>query len=382
MSRGRAPEGTPLYVHLPFCEKKCTYCDFFSLPAEGHDIDGMVDSILHEVAARAPRRPATVFIGGGTPSLLSIAQLTRFMDTLELHTSFRGSSTETTVECNPESLTLDKAKALLDLGADRLSIGFQSLDPRTLELFGRVHDVSQSFRAYEDARRAGVRSINVDLIFAAPGQAPGEWRRDLARVLDLQPEHLSAYNLAFEEETLFSKWLEQGRVQRQSERVELELLDITLELANAAGLRRYEISNYALEGEACSHNENYWGNGSYVGVGPSAVSYVEQERFGNHKALGVYAREVRSQGHARAWEERLDPLRRLGETWWLGLRRLSGVSPRAAREAARFQDAGDPAEQRARSLVDEGLLELVSERYRLTPQGLRVADSVAAEFLS
>jgi putative oxygen-independent coproporphyrinogen III oxidase len=369
-------------VHLPFCEKKCHYCDFFSLPAEGQDIDGTLTAILAESAVRSPRSPRTVFIGGGTPSLLNIEQLRRFLDALDEHTGFRESSQETTLECNPESLDRDKAAALLDLGVNRLSIGFQSLEQNTLELFGRVHDADQSFRAYEDARAAGVRSLNIDMIFAAPGSDTKAWPAALQRVLDLEPEHLSAYNLAFEEDTVFSRWLEQGRIRQQPDEVELEQFHLTRSLTHAAGLEPYEISNYAKPGEECRHNLNYWANGSYVGVGPSAVSCIRGRRSGNTRALTSYVRRATGGGSVEDWSEALSPPARLGETWWLGLRTTRGVDPSAARATAGVVGESDAAEAKARTLVQQGLLELAGDRYRLTQRGIPVADAVAAEFLA
>jgi oxygen-independent coproporphyrinogen-3 oxidase len=367
---------------LPFCEKKCHYCDFFSLPAVGQDIEGTLEAILAESALRSPRSPRTVFIGGGTPSLLSIPQLRHFLDALEEHTGFRSSSIETTLECNPESLDRDKAAALLDLGVERLSIGFQSLDARTLELFGRVHDVDQSFRAYAAARDAGVQRVNIDLIFAAPGHSAEAWRGALERILALAPDHVSAYNLAFEEDTVFSRWLEQGKLQRQPDELELELFHLTRELTRRAGLEAYEISNYARPGEECLHNLNYWANGSYVGVGPSAASCVAGRRSGNVKALGPYNQRALAGRSVEGWSETLEPDARLGETWWLGLRTTRGVDPSEARATSGVSEAPDRAEQLAARLAEEGLLDLAAGRYRLTARGLPLADAVAAEFLA
>jgi oxygen-independent coproporphyrinogen-3 oxidase len=165
-------------VHLPFCAAKCHYCDFFSLPDAGQDVDGMVTSILAEARQRAPREPRTVFLGGGTPSLLSREQLARLLDGLEECTGFRGAAVEVTAECNPESLDRDKARALLELGVTRLSIGFQSLRDEVLERFGRVHTSADSFRAFEAARSAGAQELSIDLIFAAPGHEPEQWAKD------------------------------------------------------------------------------------------------------------------------------------------------------------------------------------------------------------
>ncbi|MEZ6017125.1 MAG: radical SAM family heme chaperone HemW [Planctomycetota bacterium] len=387
-----AAPGTPLYVHLPFCAAKCHYCDFFSVPVERGgsapsrwDVDAMVEAILVEARGRAAPAPRTVFLGGGTPSLLSEAQLRRLLDGLDELLGWRASATEVTAECNPESLDRAKARALLDLGVRRLSIGFQSLDDATLALFGRVHSVADSFAAYDAARAAGIEHLNIDLIYAIPGQTAATWARDLARVLDLGPEHLSAYNLTFEEDTRFKRWLDQGRLQSAPEEVELEMLATTRALTARAGLAAYEVSNHARPGEACAHNVNYWLNGPYVGLGPGAVSQVGGIRAGNSRAIVPYLRRVAASGQALDWREELAPLARLGETWWLGLRLAAGVEPSEARATARLEltpGAPDPALAIAEEHRALGLLERVDGRYRLTSAGLPVADGVARQFLT
>lgn len=377
----RAPEGTALYVHVPFCVAKCHYCDFFSVPAAGWDVSGVVEAILLEAAARAPRRPSTLFVGGGTPSLLDINQLARLFNGLHEFSEYRGSTEEVTIECNPESLDRDKAAAMLDLGVTRVSIGFQALDRSTLELFGRVHDTDQSLRAYEAVRAAGFSSVNIDLIYATPGHRPTSWRATLDRVLDLQPEHLSAYNLAFEQETLFSRWLAEGKIRPLDEELELELFAITRQLTASRGLAPYEISNYAQPGHQCQHNINYWNNGGYVGLGPSAASHVSGRRSGNTREIDEYTSRCEAVGEAEAWAESLGCREKLGETWWIGLRASRGVDPRHAREVARWKEPTDPALELATSLLNQGLLELRSERYCLSERGLPLADRISAEFL-
>jgi oxygen-independent coproporphyrinogen-3 oxidase len=380
-ARERAPRGTPLYVHLPFCAAKCHYCDFFSVAAEGHDRAPMVRAILREAELWAPRDPATVFVGGGTPSLLEAAELRTLLDGLERTTGFRSSAAEVTVECNPESLDRDKARALLDLGATRLSLGIQALDDDALRLFGRVHDADQALRAYEAARSAGAQEVNVDLIYAWPGQGLEDWLRDLDRVLDLGPDHVSAYNLAFEEDTAFRRWLEEGRLPQASEEEELAFFLATRARLAERGWHPYEISNFARFGCLCRHNINYWHNGAYLGLGPSAASKVGGVRGGNVRSVRDYTSRIQAAGDARAWEEAPDAEHRLRETWWLGLRLDEGLSPAEARQRAGFEGAVDPAEPLARHLVDQGILEEREGQFRLSPRGLPLADWVARRFL-
>lgn len=380
--RSRAATGTPLYVHLPFCAAKCRYCDFFSVPAEGQDRGSNLAAIVREAELFAPRAPRTVFVGGGTPSLLSIDELREVFDALHRITGFRDSATEVTAECNPESLDRDKARALLDLGVTRLSIGFQSLSDDVLALFGRVHSVDDSFRAYAAARDAGATNVSVDLIYAVPGQTPAAWKADLERVLGLRPDHLSAYNLTFEEETLFKRWLDEGRLVKEHEEVELEMFDVGRSVLRAHGLEAYEISNFARSGRLCDHNVNYWHNGVYLGIGPSAVSKVEHTRGGNVKSVSAYNRLVGERGDAWHWSETPTALQRLAETWWLGLRLAAGLTAEQARERAGYVGADDPCARIAEALASEGFLERDGDLYVLSSRGLPLADAIAKRFLA
>jgi oxygen-independent coproporphyrinogen III oxidase len=382
----RAEPGTPIYLHLPFCATKCPYCDFFSVAAEGQDIDGMVEHIVQEIRERAPERPATVFLGGGTPSLLNAKQLERVLNELDRVTDFRSTAHEVTAECNPESLDVDKARVLLDLGVRRLSIGLQSLRNDALKTFGRVHDAAEGLAAYAAARKAGADAVSVDLIYAYPGQTLASWEQDLATILALEPDHLSAYNLTYEENTPFKRWLEEGKLSQLHEDLELDLFLTTREACSAAGLKAYEVSNYAPDGQQCAHNINYWENGPYVGIGPGAVSRVGPVRFGNPRALAAYRRWITNAGHATAWDERLDPASRLAETWWLGLRLAKGLEPARARRTAGFTEDEDPAIPIAEGFESSGHLERLSgsrgeDRWRLTEKGLPLADAIASKFL-
>ncbi|MEZ6019396.1 MAG: radical SAM family heme chaperone HemW [Planctomycetota bacterium] len=377
-----APAGTPLYVHLPFCVTKCHYCDFFSVPAEGQDIGGFLGSLHTEIERRAPESPSTVFFGGGTPSLLNVAQWTELLDRLDRRTGFRSSATEITVECNPESLDENKARALLDLGINRLSIGLQSLRADTLEQFGWVHSAEQALQAFRAARRAGCTSINLDVIYANPGQTLEAWREDLARILAEGPDHLAAYNLTFEESTPFLRWLEQGKLQAAPEELELELAECTESMLAAAGLEAYEISNYARPGHACEHNRNYWRNGPYAGLGPSAVSKIGYQRGGAARSLGLYRARMKDPGHALDWSEELEPKARLAETWWLGLRMREGLSPEEARDRAGFTSEADATAPLLAELESRGLLARTGPRVHLTPAGRPLADTIASEFFS
>ncbi len=377
----RPEPGTALYVHLPFCVAKCTYCDFYSIAAEGQDLAGALDALLAEADRRAPRAPRTVFLGGGTPSLYPIEDLERLLDGLERASGFRSSALEVTCECNPESLDLEKARALRRLGVDRLSLGFQSLDPRILELFGRVHGPEQSFAAFAAARAAGFERLNVDLIYAAPGQELDAWERDLVRVLELRPDHVSAYGLAYEEGTQMTHWKELGLLPKADEARELAFFEATRRRLGARGYRAYEVSNFCLSGQECLHNVGYWGNQPYVGIGPSAVSKLGFTRFGNPRSVGAWRAALDAGRFPASWEETPAAPEHLGETWWLGLRTARGVAPAQARRAAGFATEPDPAEELAAELERAGFLEADGPRFHLSARAWPLADAVARRFL-
>lgn len=381
--RERAQPGTPLYVHLPYCKAKCAYCDFYSLAGEEADAGSVVRAILSEAERRAPEAPRTVFFGGGTPSMLSAEHWRQLLDGLDERTGFRTSAEEVTAECNPESLDRDKASALLELGVPRLSVGIQSLRPETLELFGRVHSADQGLAALQAAREAGCRDLSADMIYAAPGQTEAEWREDLAAMLALRPDHFSAYNLTYEEGTLFTQWLRAGRLEQAPEELELSLFWATREVGEAAGYGAYEVSNFSAQDHQCRHNVNYWHNGPYVGLGPSAVSKVGFTRSGNPRSLNRWLAALDAGDDPIEWDETPDPIQRLGETWWLGLRLGEGLDPERARATAGWaQPRDDPAPGLAARMVEQGLLAERGGRFRLTERGLPLADAVAREFLA
>lgn len=373
--------GTALYVHVPFCLAKCTYCDFYSLAAEGQDLPGTLDALLLEAERRAPRRPRTVFLGGGTPSYYSIDELERLLDGLERWSNFRSSAGEVTVECNPESLDLDKAKTLRALGVDRLSIGFQSLDARILALFGRVHDARASFAAFAAARAAGFERVSVDLIYGVPGQRLAEWESDLEEVLRLRPDHVSAYQLTYEEGTPLTAQLQAGGFTRLSEDEELAFFETTHGRLAAAGYEGYEVSNFALTGQQCLHNLNYWANGPYLGIGPSAVSKVAHTRFGNARSLAPWRAALAANRFPAAWEETPPPAVRLGETWWLGLRTRAGVDPLDACRRAGWS-AADPTVAVVGELEGQGFVRRAGGRVSLSSRGWPLADAIARRLLT
>jgi oxygen-independent coproporphyrinogen-3 oxidase len=345
----------------------------------GRDPAALVDALLAEARLHAPPAPSTVYLGGGTPTFLPPGELSRLLDGLDKQTGFRSSASEVSAECNPESLSQETAAALVAGGVTRLSLGIQSLRDETLTFLGRPHNRDQALAAYDIARAAQPRSLGLDLIYAVPGLSTEAWRADLATALGLGPDHLSAYALTWEEGTALRSRQGQPGHHPASETVELEQFWLTRELAWEAGLDAYEVSNFARSGHECAHNVNYWRNGAYIGLGPSAVSRWKTRRWGNQRDLQAWSSALAAERPTPpAWEEELAPRARLGESWWLGLRLASGVCPAALRESVGLSEAEDTCLPKARALLDQGLLEEVPPA-ELPPAELPPAELPPAE---
>jgi len=366
--------GPSLYVHVPFCETKCPYCDFNSFAVAGRDVDGYLDALLRECAARGvPRDPATIFIGGGTPTVVEPRQLERALAGL-LAGVAPDPSREFTVEANPGSLTAEKVAILRAFGVNRLSIGAQSFLDRHLRALGRVHSAAQIDEAYRLAREGGIAQVNLDFIFAVPGLTAREWAGTLERATALGPDHLSCYALIFEPGTEFFARRAAGRMRPVDERLELAMFRLTERVLRQRGYRRYEISNFARPGRECRHNLVYWRNGSYLGVGAGAHSYLGGERLANEKNLSRYAGAVMRQGHAIVSRERLSASGAAREAVVLGLRTADGIDLEAV--ARRYGiDADREFGAAVRRMRDGGFLEPTGP-LRLARKGWRVADEV------
>jgi len=368
-----------VYVHIPFCETKCPYCDFNSFAVAGLDVDGYLDALRREVDARGvPRRPPTVFVGGGTPTVVEPAQLARYLGDLVSRLD-PDAAREFTVEANPGSLTREKVAVLREHGVNRVSLGAQSLVDRHLRALGRVHVAAQVEEAYRIVREAGIANVSLDLIHSIPGQTLAEWASTLDAVLSWKPDHLSCYALIFEPGTEFHALRARGRMAPVAEEVELAMFRYAERRLRHAGLFRYEISNFARPGAECRHNLVYWRNEEYAGFGAGAHSFVGGRRTANERNLARYAAAVHARGDAIVSEERLQGEAGAREMVVLGLRTAEGVD--LAMVERRYQvDLGGPLRETVARLRALGLLE-PEGRVRLARRGWRVADEVAASFL-
>lgn len=373
-------------MHVPFCFHKCHYCDFYSITHQGDErMEGFVELVLLEAQewaeARPPEslRPRTIFFGGGTPSLLSLDAMRRLMGGLRNHFDLSG-VTEWTVEVNPATADETYCRMLRDSGADRLSFGAQSFRPEELKTLERHHDPDDVPRSVDIARRAGFTRLNVDLIYAIPGQDLASWSASLEQAIDLGTPHLSCYGLTYEPNTPMGVKKRLGVIRAVEDATELEMLHHTRLRLTEAGLPPYEISNYAASNEECRHNLVYWTGGNYLGLGPSAASHIEGWRWRNRPHLGEWERAVAAGGLAASDVEHLSPSRRAGELAMLMLRLTRGLhfDDFAARTGLSGRELfADPIDRLSRLR----LVEVDNDAVRLTPAGLNVADAVSAKFL-
>jgi putative oxygen-independent coproporphyrinogen III oxidase len=377
-----------LYVHVPFCAHKCAYCAFYSEASSGELIERYTRALICELELVAhDLRPDTIFFGGGTPSILNLKQWAMILNAMQ-RLDLLGAA-EWTVESNPATVSLDKARLWREFGVNRVSMGVQSLDEQLLDRLGRIHSREMVFRSYDILRAAGFENVNLDLMFAIPGQTLEVWKSTLDEVIALGSEHLSCYEVIYEEDTPLFAQLAAGKI-TPDEDLACAMYDTLFERATAAGFAQYEIANFArrqggeeareLPVRVCRHNVNYWRGGSYYGLGPSAAGYVRGVRTKNWSNTQLYCERLERGERAIETVEALAPLKRAGETAAFGLRMNAGW-PLADFRAVTGLDLGSEWQTEISDLLRRGWGDLTADRFRLTPAGLRFADTAAEMFL-
>ncbi len=377
-----------LYVHIPFCVKKCLYCDFLSAPADTSMQASYVQRLLWEIKTRAADygeyEVSSVYIGGGTPSILDPLHIERLMETL-FQNFHIAEDAEITMECNPGTVNGGKARIMRGAGINRLSFGLQSIHNGDLEQLGRIHTFEDFLLSYGEARKAGFKNINVDLMYDLPLQTAKSWKETIKRTVMLRPEHISAYSLILEEGTPFYSRYHDDELARErgrnpivlpSEAEAQQMYETTVEYLGSHGYRRYEISNYAREGYACRHNIGYWTGKEYLGLGLGASSLIDETRFKNTTDFTDYM----TKPFARTEEVKLDRKAQIEEFFFLGLRMTDGVS----REDFEKRFACEPEAVYGDlflRLEQEGLLTAEGGRFLLTPRGTEVSNRVLSQFL-
>lgn len=356
-----------LYIHIPFCLQICPYCSFYKDIAGPGKADPLVDAVIREAELfGGGMAPQTIFIGGGTPTALSLTQLERLFSGLRQHLDLSRAA-EFTIEMNPATVTARKAGLLRECGVNRVSMGVQSWDPALLKTLGRVHDAEQVLQSFSILRDAGYDNLNLDLIYGIPGQTAAQWEDSILRTIALAPEHISAYCLTYEEDTEFFRRKARGDY-REDAASDAGFFEQAVAMLSGGGYDQYEISNYARSGRECRHNISYWEGADYLGLGPSAWSTIGEQRWQNFPDTAAYVRAIQAGVRPVATGETLTPAIRESERIAFGLRMNAGIDP--ARLAGRSELLDH--------LRTEGLLENHSLRIRLTPRGRLLADEIAA----
>ncbi len=388
MIKNKEKKNLGIYLHIPFCMKKCHYCDFLSAPADENTKERYIEALKKEIFLyREDLKEniiSTIFLGGGTPSLLKEKQIKEILDAI-FKTYFVQEGAEITIEANPETLTKEKLKIYKEAGINRLSIGLQSTEEEQLKRLGRIHTYEKFLESYTLAREVGFENINVDLMSALPFQTKEEWEETLRKIVNLnpKPEHISAYSLIIEEGTKFFKIKEQLSFPDEEE--DRQMYWKTKEFLEREGYHRYEISNYALPEKESRHNQTYWTLGEYLGLGLGAASYWNGSRFKNTENLQEYfaffennmikeLSELQKEVHILSKEEKME------EFMFLGLRRMKGISEK--RFLNLFQkDIMEVYREKIEKGVQIGVLWRKDGRIGLTERGIDISNMVLTEFL-
>lgn len=376
-----------IYIHIPFCIRKCAYCDFLSGPADEKTIEAYVEKLIDEIhahgASDGETMVTTIFFGGGTPSILSGGQMQRIMKALK--ESFELSKdAEISMEANPGTVTKEKLESYREAGMNRISFGLQSTNNEELKLLGRIHTFEEFLESFKLARESGFDNINVDLISAIPRQTVESWQESVRQVVLLEPEHISAYSLIIEEGTSFAQIFGEGtkgETELPNEEDERLMYQLTEEILEAAGYHRYEISNYAKEGKECRHNLGYWERKNYLGIGLGASSLIDNVRYKNTDDLQRYLEQSSNLEVIQEDREVLSKIEQMEEYIFLGLRKMRGISIREF-ESTFGKSLDECYGENIKRMTQAGLLAIEDNFLRLTRKGIDVSNYVFAEILN
>lgn len=371
------------YIHIPFCEHICYYCDFNKVFLEGQPVDEYLELLLREMDLQLAQTPIdqapTLYVGGGTPTALTAQQLDRLLGGIVQRFPMK-TVEEFTVEANPGDLTVDKLKIMQNYGVDRLSMGVQTFDDRLLKKIGRKHTADDVYQTMAFLEKADFRNVSIDLIYALPGQSLASFRDTLKRALDFDLPHYSLYSLILENKTMFMNWVRQGRLELPDQEEEGQMFEETIKAMEKAGRKQYEVSNFALPGHESKHNTVYWHNQHYFGFGAGASGYLGNRRYKNYGPIQHYLKPLR-QGILPVMEnEVLTRENQMEEEMFLGLRLKEGVSFQRFQE--KFQCSlesvyGDVLSTEAKA----GHLVVENGSVRLTAQGLLIGNDIFEKFL-
>ena len=377
------PKSTSAYIHIPFCEHICYYCDFNKVFLEGQPVDEYIQSLLTEIRLTLEKHPTkvseTIYIGGGTPTSLTAKQLdvllTGIHRYLPTHTT-----KEFTVEANPGDLTAEKLDVFKAHGVNRLSMGVQTFDDRLLKKIGRKHSVQDVYDTIKLLEKKQFDNISIDLIYALPGQTLESFRDTLTKALAFDLPHYSMYSLILENKTMFMNWVRQGRLELPTQEAETQMFEEAIIAMAQSGHHQYEISNFAKKGKESMHNLVYWDNEHYYGFGAGASGYLDQKRYKNYGPIQHYMKPLQEQRLPIFETEEISRANQIEEEMFLGLRKIEGVSLRRFEEKFNqklttvYQSVIDELQQQQLAVLEE-------DYFRLTPKGLFIGNDVFEKFL-
>ena len=375
-----------IYIHIPFCERKCIYCDFYSIEKLGW-IDSFVDSVLREIEIFKKESDFTetscfdtIYFGGGTPSLLKVSQVEKILNSL--YKNFQISpNAEVTIEANPGTVDKEKLFSFKEVGINRLSFGVQSFFDEDLKFLGRIHTSKDAIECVKFAFEAGFENINIDLIFGLPGQSVKDWVKNLHKAIELGVPHISAYNLIVEKGTPLYELVRNDKVKLPDENEQAEMYEMTMETLEGAGYIHYEVSNYAYEGFECRHNLKYWEYENYIGFGPSAHSFWANKRWWNVANLDKYLRAIGLDKLPIANFEILDSEKMMEEFIYLGLR-STGIDLNKFRAKFGFDFLDAEIREELNELEKLGFVEVDNFKVKLTRKGFSVCDEISVNLIS
>jgi len=385
MKRGNEMLG--LYVHIPFCVSKCNYCDFNSYKIDKNSKETYIQDLKKEINLYKQERKnnneeeiSSIFLGGGTPSILSSEEIKYIFESIKENFKIREDA-EITIECNPGTLTKEKLMTMKEVGINRLSMGLQAVQDDHLKSIGRIHTYNEFEKNYKEAIEVGFENINVDLMYALPNQKPGEWKESLEKIVKLNPSHISAYSLILEEGTKLYDMYEDNEFEMTDEDTDIDMYNYTINYLKENGYNQYEISNYAKEGFECRHNILYWKCDHYIGLGPGASGYLSNYRYNNVESLQDYHEKLSKNKKPIENLEKLSIEDKIQEKIFMGLRMNEGIKF----DDLKKQFNTDVKEKYSNQIKELKEKELINESiagFSLTQRGREISNSVFVEFIN
>jgi len=368
-----------LYLHIPFCLSKCPYCDFASIPYDGNLVNNYLSALLSEIKSFSGRKVDTLYLGGGTPTVLKLEQLDKIIRAVKGHYILTPNC-EMTIEANPNTLDQSKSKALRRMGFNRISLGIQSFNDRELKVLGRIHNAAQAIQSFDMLKAGGFENIGLDLIFGIPSQTIKSWKSSLEKAAGLFPQHISTYSLTLEAGTKFYQMRKQGKLRLPSDEKVRQMYLCSIDYLSSRGHRQYEISNFCLPGFESQHNLKYWNHKEYLGFGASAHSFCKNKRWGNTRGVKEYIESMKEKGKAIEFEEDLSKEQLITEAIFLGLRKNDGINLKRFYKDFRVK-LENTKEEKINHLMKMGFLLKRGNSLRLTKKALPVADSIIVSLL-